>query len=131
MAIEDSAGANWPSAHTQVRRVTMEFLPEAHRDVLVRALHNVLSTDIAEVTYAQILDGVPLAEVANDRYSPHFVDLRHPVQRHTSLCPGVIEQTKAFRSSFDPGILEFDSRVRARTLLSSNSLYLYFNIAYS
>src|ERR1700761_8607370 len=117
MEIEDRPGANWPSAHAQIRRIKMDLLPKAHCDVLIRALHNVLSTDIAEVTYAQILDGVPLAEVANDRYSPHFIDLRHPVQQHTSLCPGVTEQTKAFRSSFDPAILEFDSRVRARTLL--------------
>jgi hypothetical protein len=126
MEINDSQGANWPSAHTQTRRETMNLLPEAHRDALVRALHNVLSTDIAEVTYAQILDGVPLAEVANDRYSMHFVDWRHPVQQHTSLCPGVVEQTKAFRSSFDPRMLEFDSQVRAKIPILNNFLYLQY-----
>ena len=131
MEIEDSGCVDWPSAHTQIRRETMDSLPEAHRDALVHALQNILSTDIAEVTYAQILDGVPLAEVANDRYSPHFVDRRHPVQRHTTLCPGVIEQTNAFLSSFDPRILKFDSRVRARTPLSSHSPCLHFGIAYS
>ncbi len=75
-----------------------------------------------------MLRRVPLAQIANDRYNPHFVDPRHPVQQHTSLSPGVTEQMEGFQSSFDPAILEFDAQVRARNRSSRVSLRSRFDI---
>ena len=46
------------------RKVSAASLEEQHRDIFVRAVSNVLSTEIAELTYAQIIDGLPLSSVA-------------------------------------------------------------------
>ena len=40
---------------------------DRHRKVLDRAIRNVLSTELAKFTYAQIIDGLPIADVAFDR----------------------------------------------------------------
>lgn len=48
-------------------RVSIDKLDDAHREVLVRAINNVLATDEAVLTYAQIIDGLPIADVAFDR----------------------------------------------------------------
>lgn len=48
METEDRSCASWPLAHAHTRRVMMDSLPETHREVLLRAMSNVLSTDIAK-----------------------------------------------------------------------------------
>ena len=57
-------------------RVAFDSLKsERHREVLMRALTNVLSTELALFTYAQIIDGLPIADVAWDqRYHGLFPD---------------------------------------------------------
>jgi hypothetical protein len=70
----------------------------------------VLHTDIAEVTYAQIVDGIPLSEVARDarRRPPP----QHPIHHaHKELCPGVRERTQEFRDGFSLKSIRFDSQV--------------------
>lgn len=82
-----------------------------HRDIFARAVSNVLSTDIAKITYAQIIDGLPLASVAQD--TGYELPNGHPLHNgHKDLCPGVLEKTEEFRARFDPGSLQLDMNVR-------------------
>ena len=42
-------------------------LDDAHYDVLSQAFRNVLHTDVAVETYAQLIDGLPLQETCRDK----------------------------------------------------------------
>lgn len=87
-------------------------LPQQNHDALERALRNVLATEAAQITYAQIIDGFPIRSVANDRNgSP--MDHRHPVfqSKHDTLCPGVWEKMKEFHASFKIDMLALDGKV--------------------
>ncbi|KAK3897689.1 hypothetical protein C8A05DRAFT_19590 [Staphylotrichum tortipilum] len=69
----------------------IEALKTPHRKVLIRAVANVLSTPIAIETYAQIVDGLPLALVAWDRFHSGAICSGHPLlQEHREFCPGLI-----------------------------------------
>ncbi|KAI8315794.1 Aryl-alcohol dehydrogenase [Colletotrichum sp. SAR11_240] len=82
-----------------------------HRDAFTRALWNVLATEIAEITFAQIIDGLPLAEVAQDSGNGSLPN-GHPIHDlHQQLCPGVIQKTHEFRDKFDPGTIQIDSKL--------------------
>lgn len=81
-----------------------------HQDALTRAINNILNTDIAETTLAQIVDGLPLADVAQDSKSPH-PPKGHPVYAHTELCAGVIEKTHELRQALNFGHLTFEAGV--------------------
>jgi hypothetical protein len=81
-----------------------------HLDSFNHAITNILSTDIAKLTYAQLIDGIPLAKVARDDANRELPN-DHPVHKHTELCPGVLERTREFRDSFDPGSLKIDAAV--------------------
>jgi hypothetical protein len=100
----------WPSSFKDVTYATIEDLPAQHRAIFVAALKNVLSTELAEVTYAQILDGAPVVDVATDRRVSR-IDYRHPVRQHKTLCSGVIERIRSFRDSLDATIIPFGSVV--------------------
>ncbi|KAF4856183.1 hypothetical protein CGCSCA4_v000797 [Colletotrichum siamense] len=82
-----------------------------HRDAFTRALWNVLATEIAEITFAQIIDGLPLSEVAQDSGNGSLPN-GHPIHDlHQQLCPGVIQKTHEFRDKFDPGAIQIDSKL--------------------
>lgn len=61
-----------------VIKAPVSILPQQHRDMLERALRNVLSTETAQMTYAQIIDGFPIVSVARDRRG-NSLDPEHPV----------------------------------------------------
>lgn len=83
----------------------------AHHDVLIRAISNVLSTKIAEETFAQIIDGLPLASVVQDTSDGGLTD-DHPIHdAHKELCPGVLEKTREFRRDVDLSLIKLDSTV--------------------
>lgn len=86
------------------------FLDERHNQILDRAVRNVLSTDVAELAYAQILDGLPLADTYNNVF-PWVAD--HPVNDpfHDELCPGVLEQARQFRKDFILSQLRLQQKV--------------------
>lgn len=85
-------------------------LTSDHLDALSTAVESVLSTEIAEITYAQILDGLPMIDVFRDRYSSGL-DIRHPLYQHTALCPGVFERMRKYRAGFDTQSLKYDDKV--------------------
>ena len=88
----------------------LDMLDDEHRQVFRRAFANVLKTKLAEFTYAQILDGLPTEETILETCDLIY---DHPVfeLKHTSLCDGVLEKVREFRSHFDPSTLVFDESV--------------------
>ncbi|RSL66083.1 hypothetical protein CEP54_003933 [Fusarium duplospermum] len=84
----------------------IDALPETHQDTFRRALRNILSTDVAEHTYAQILDGLPTEKSHLEGY----VRLEsHPVflLGHKEICEGFLDKAREFRDRFDPSELVF------------------------
>lgn len=86
------------------------ILDAAHQDSFRRAVLNILSTDIAKTTFAQLVDGLPLSDVAFAN-SGHRNTIYDPVYRHKVLCPGIREKTESFRKSFEPVAMELDVEV--------------------
>ncbi len=94
-----------------VEKVAAELaLDEGHLRVFSTALTNVLGTKIAETTFAQIVDGLPLADVAFS-IRGHRDTIYDAVFKHRHLCPGVIARTRAFRDTLDPARLEVEVNV--------------------
>lgn len=88
-------------------KIPLEHLDAEHLRPFRQALSNILSTPVAESTYAQIIDGMPLSDVYkhNHWYSKNF-----PVETHNDLCPGSLEKAKAFRSNIDFTLLQFEAK---------------------
>jgi hypothetical protein len=83
-----------------------------HRELLIRAVANVISSPIAKQTYAQIVDGLPLSEVADDGFDGRSC-IDHPLYaEHTQFCPGVVEEAETLCSRFDANALLMPSQVR-------------------
>lgn len=87
-----------------------DLLDESHRQVLERAVRNILVTELAEKTYAQILDGLPAEEAIEESY--RWID-DHPVHltSHAKICAGYIDRARRFRTAFDLSELRFQSNV--------------------
>ncbi len=110
-----------PWAKQHMRPVST--LGDPHREIFVRAVTNILSSSIAKKTYAQIIDGLPLADVAWNRYGGCLC-YHHPLlEEHKELCPGVTEETERMLSSFDAGSLLMPLQVRDRCDSSPNITY--------
>ncbi len=92
------------------RQLSLDDLEGEHRQLLVRAIARILSTELAKMTYAQVIDGLPTGDVAYDAIvAPHN---GHPIDHaHDQLCPGMLEKAREFRDGFQPEILFFDSQV--------------------
>lgn len=95
----------------QFRELSIESLKDLQREIFTRAVANVLSSPIAEVTYAQIIDGLPLSNVALDTYEGTLCPGHPLLNKHTELCPGVLERVRKLRTDFDASVLRVDSRV--------------------
>ncbi len=89
----------------------VSVLNATHTGAFTEALSRVLSTEVAEFTYAQIIDGLP-TEKSFAEFDWHREG--HPVfeLEHTSLCPGVLERIREFRHVFDPLALTFPLAVK-------------------
>lgn len=85
-------------------------LDKGHLAVFERAVTNILSIDLAQLTFTQLVDGLPLWDVvfALDHYG--LVE-DEPVYKHRELCPGALDKTKAFREAFDPAMMEIRTDV--------------------
>ncbi|KAH7125827.1 hypothetical protein EDB81DRAFT_698246 [Dactylonectria macrodidyma] len=84
----------------------ISVLDVQHQKVFTQALMNILSTNVAGFTYAQILDGLPTEESLLESYV--FME-SHPVYKlnHSKLCDGFLEKAKKFKAQFDPLQLSF------------------------
>ncbi|KAK3377538.1 hypothetical protein B0H63DRAFT_502279 [Podospora didyma] len=52
----------------EVRKLSIDSLDADHRDAILQAISNILSTEIAEATYAEVVDGLPTANTINEIY---------------------------------------------------------------
>lgn len=98
------------SAHER-RMAFTEFAPGEHRDALLRAITNVLSTEVALFTFAQLVDGLPTADVCYDRryhniFGDHIID-----EVHEELCEGAMDKAREMARDWDPSILKFSPKV--------------------
>ncbi|KAH7022036.1 hypothetical protein EDB80DRAFT_693958 [Ilyonectria destructans] len=114
MAEERDLSHLQPDGRASVPKICIGIgLGGAHHDVLIRAISNVLSTEIAEETYAQIIDGLPLASVVQDTSDAGLHD-DHPIHdAHKELCSGVLEKTREFRKDVDLSLIKLDSTLIA------------------
>ncbi len=102
-----------PGISPQPSRLSIDLLSPDHHHILVQAIRNVLSTtDLAFVTMAQLVDGLPLEANGWDAQGSLLIR-GHPLIGHDTLCDGVIERIKEFRDGFDEKILRFDAPVCA------------------
>ena len=95
----------------KLKKLVIGSLEGAHRTSVLRAIANVLATPTAEITYAQIIDGLILSDVAFDIYDGNIAPLHPLIDEHKDLCPGVLERARELRISFDASALEMDSTV--------------------
>ncbi|KAI0153026.1 hypothetical protein GGR57DRAFT_468578 [Xylariaceae sp. FL1272] len=101
---------------TSIRKLSVDSLDSAHSAQFSRSLENVLSSEVAQLTYGQIVDGLPIASVESDTGNNGMgVGLEHPIHDednpHDKLCPGVMERLQELRDKFDISSLKFDSHL--------------------
>ncbi|KAH9991313.1 hypothetical protein F4779DRAFT_249005 [Xylariaceae sp. FL0662B] len=114
MASQSPQEINMDSLEAKLQRISLARLEEGpHRNILDRAIRNVLSTDISEITLAQIVDGLPLSEIERDTYTGHgYLTADHPLhQKHKQLCPGVLEKTRQLYSDFNIDSLQISTKL--------------------
>ena len=92
------------------RQLSLADLEGEHHERLVRAIARILATELAETTYAQIIDGLPTGDVAYDGVVPRYDG--HPIDHaHDELCPDMLDKSRKLRDGFRPEILTFNSQV--------------------
>ncbi|KAI5855531.1 hypothetical protein GGS23DRAFT_443312 [Durotheca rogersii] len=89
-------------------------LQNPHREILTRAILNVLSGPIAKITYGQIVNGLPLSEVTLDSYEGTIARGHPLLDQHLELSSKVLDKLDQLYSTFDPETLRMSS-----TLLSA------------
>lgn len=72
-----------------------------------QAIHNILHLPNTELTYAQIVDGLPLQQVFSESHWP----VPSVVAAHESLCDGALDRVRIAREQFDVRSLLFQPLV--------------------
>lgn len=93
------------STHT----ATIEILDGPHQQAVRLAISNILNTEIAETTYAQIVDGLPLIDVVRDVYGDPLWD-DHPICAHTELGAGIFQGASPGSRAFKTRLIEIVAR---------------------
>ncbi|TVY68434.1 hypothetical protein Focb16_v002557 [Fusarium oxysporum f. sp. cubense] len=84
--------------------VTIDVLGTRHRQTFVQALMRVMERDVAERTFAEIIDGLPTI----DSYQEfHWPQDGHPATQHLDVCPGTIEKARQLRCDLLPSRMSF------------------------
>ena len=99
---------NHPEVLSTTMSASIRDVGVGHYIAFVTALANILRTDLAEHTYAEIIDGAPTADtwVACKRW-------RHDIiEQHKELCTGTLEAARQFLTDFRPENLSFNPAVR-------------------
>lgn len=106
MAMSDTALLPMPDGNT-----SPQALDPDHYEAFDRAMSNVLGTDIARQTIAQLMDGIPLYPVHSLKSG--LINFQGaPVQKHLELCPNAQENADKFIANFRPAQLQLNSSVR-------------------
>lgn len=89
---------------------SIQALPASHRVVFCRALNNILSTTIAESTFAQIIDGLPISDVEKDHYDG-TIHRQHPLhESHKQVSSDTLLKAHNVRPALDGTTLQFDAK---------------------
>lgn len=91
-----------------------------HLDALYQAIQTILSTELALTTMAQLVDGIPLADVAWEARGNMLRGV-HPIADHEQFCEGVLEKTRSLRDNFDLDTLSFQPDVSGHFYRINNS----------
>lgn len=83
----------------------VDSLETQHRQAFENALMRVLNTEVAEETFAEIIDGLPTAGSFSEF---HWTPDTHPSRDHGELCPGMVERAREFRANFKATMLDFE-----------------------
>ena len=89
---------------------SLKTLDDGRSQTVQRALMSILMTELAEFTFAQILDGLSTEQAILD--SCQWIH-DHPVfsLKHATLCEGFLEKARSFKAYFDPSTLLFSKTV--------------------
>jgi len=89
---------------------TFDLLDDEHERSLRRGVMNILSTDVAEVAFAQLFDGLPTEQSLRDSSPPLN---GHPVfeLRHSDPCEGFLAKAREFRTRLDLSQLRFSQKL--------------------
>lgn len=88
--------------------MSLQDLDIQHIGPLRQAITNILHSPHGELTYAQIIDGMPISSVYTD---DHWYYKDYLVLEHKTLCPGVMERTQAFCLNFNFLSIKLDAKV--------------------
>ncbi|KAL2121875.1 hypothetical protein VTJ04DRAFT_2330 [Mycothermus thermophilus] len=81
-------------------RLPISTLSPPKREMLERAIKNIMSTDLCRETFAQVVDGLPLSHAAFE--ARVFLCMYHPLLNdHKELCNGVVDETEKLCSEID------------------------------
>lgn len=97
--------------YAHLHRITLENLTTDHLNIFHRAVLRVHGSELAIDTFAQIVNGLPIADVAWDKRHPSIFGDDHPNEAHASLCPGVKDKTSAYLEQYDLHSLVFDPKL--------------------
>ncbi|RKK99357.1 hypothetical protein BFJ68_g13233 [Fusarium oxysporum] len=93
-------------SHNQSGATNLKGLDVEHLSAFERALRRILETDIAEQTYAEVLDGLPLRA---SYLSFQFPQDGHPVLEHEELSEDARERVCEYRANLDISSLLFET----------------------
>ncbi|KAG8163372.1 hypothetical protein KVR01_006669 [Diaporthe batatas] len=85
-----------------------QVLDDAHQQALDSAVMSIISTPIAEETFAQIVDGLPLRSVALGTQNRRVIR-GDPIDNHPDMCPGALEKAREFQMRLNTRGLEVAS----------------------
>lgn len=88
-----------------------DVLDTQHSSAAVLAITNILSTTRSELTMAQLFDGLPLYSVAME-IRGCYIHKKHPLCKHSELCAGVLDRTRAWLAAFQVSKLQIEQSVR-------------------
>ncbi|KAF4951552.1 hypothetical protein FSARC_12883 [Fusarium sarcochroum] len=103
---------------------SLDLLDDDRRHTLNQAVRNVLNTEVAEHTYAQILDGLPTEKSLTDSF-PYFKDRPVYAINHVEICPGYIERAREFRKEFNLSQLQFEPKTLTKFQDADSGSYEY------
>lgn len=92
---------------SHVRKATINDLGSGeHFALYTRSLERVMSTDISQSIFAQLVDGAPLSQTLS--LMPGGPEPSHPVYEHSKLCDGVHERVEQILDASNLHVLQFD-----------------------
>lgn len=102
---------SFPKPREQGPKVSIEdILDVQHRSAAILAITNVLSASRAEITMAQLIDGLPLRNIAKEGRG-HTISIGHPLQEHLELCEGALDRTRAWLRALEVSKLRIEHSV--------------------